>query len=155
MGHHHVVVGQTVDQQHRPLELSGVGDQRAALVRLGMLVGVTEETLGVVGVVEMPVGNRRADDGGMEDIGAPEDPERSEVSTERPSADGHASEIELWVALRRGVQRLDLILQRWRGQVESDGLLPPQPAARRPPAVGDQHREPLVRQPLRYEVRGT
>ena len=88
----------------------------------------------------------------MEHIGAPEDGEPGEVSAEGPSSDRHPAEIELGVLFGRGVKRLDLILERGRGQVETHGFLPGQSPAGRPPAVGDEDGEPLIRQPLRDEV---
>ena len=53
-----------------------VGEQRRPLVGLGRLVGHPEVALGVEGVVERPVGDRRARDRGVEDV--------------RPAQHGHA-----------------------------------------------------------------
>ena len=54
--------------------------------------------------------------------------------------------------LGRGVERLDLVVEDRAGEVEVDGPLPLAAPAGGAAAVGDDHREALVGEPLRGEV---
>ena len=67
---------------------AGERQQRAGVVDVGPCVRVAEVALGVVGVVEPPLGDRRAGDGGVEDVGPAQHGERGEVAAEAPAADG-------------------------------------------------------------------
>ena len=89
-----VVVGQAVEEQQRALELGRVGEQRAGVVDVGIGLGVAEVALGVEGVVEAPVRDRGAGDGGVEDVRAAQDGEGGEVAAEAPAADGDPGEVE-------------------------------------------------------------
>ena len=152
VGGHDVVVGEAVDQEQRPGQLTGQGEQRAGVVGVGLLGGIAEVALGVVGVVEPPLGHRCAGDGGVEDVGPPEHGEGGEVAAEAPPPDRHAVEVEDAVLLGGRLSASTwssstaVARSRWTARSQSD------PAARRPPAVGDDDGEPLVGEPLRADV---
>ena len=87
---HHVVVGQPVHEQQRPLERGG--RRRAATTgrrRSASLVRIAEVALGVVRVVQPPLGHRRAGDRGVEHVGPAQHGQRGEVAAEAPAADRH------------------------------------------------------------------
>ncbi len=131
-----------------------LGDERRAVVHLGLGLGRAEVALGVVRVVQAPVGHRRPGDGGVEDVRPAEHGQRGQVATEAPPADRHAGEVELRVLLRRGVQGVDLVLEDRCGEVEVDGPLPGAAPARGAAAVGHDDGEALVGEPLRRVVGG-
>ena len=146
-----VVVGEAVDQEQRPGRRGGQREQRAGVVDLGLLAGIAQVALRVVGVVEPPLGDRRAGDGGVEHVRAPQHGEGGEVAAEAPAADRHALQVEDAVLLGRPLKCLDLVLEDRRGEV--DGPLAPTPTrARRTPPVGDDDGEPLVGHPLCPDV---
>ena len=120
----------------------------AAVVHLGLRVRVAEVALGVVRVIEAPLGHRCARDRGMEHVGPPEHGERGEVATERPTADRDAFEIHLRMRCRDEVQGVDLILEHGSGEVEVHGPLPRAASSGRAAPVDREHREPLVSEPL-------
>ena len=62
-------------------------------------------------------------------------------------------EVEEPEALRGGVESVHLVLQHRAGEVPVDGVLPRDAAPRRPPPVGDEDGEPLIREPLGLERR--
>ncbi len=147
-----VVVGQAVDQQQRAGQPIGERQQRVGVVDVGLLAGIAEVALGVVRVVETPLGDRRAGDGGVEDVGPAQHGERGEVAAEAPAADGDALEVEHAVLLGGVVQGGDLVVEDRGRQVVVDRPLPLAAAARRAATVGDDDGEPLVGEPLRGQV---
>ena len=149
----HVVVGQPVDQEQRPRQPSARREQRAGVVRVRPMGGVAEVALGVVRVVEPPLGHRRAGDRGVEHVGAVEHRERGEVATEAPTPDRDPLEVETVEPLGGGVECVDLVVERRGRKVEMDVALPIAAASRRAAAVGDDHGEPLVGEPLRGRER--
>jgi hypothetical protein len=76
----HVVVGQAVNEEEgaplRWLYPFRIIQKRTALVGVAGVIGVTEVSLGVVRVVQPPVGDGRARHGGVEDVGAAQHGER-------------------------------------------------------------------------------
>src|ERR1017187_9937394 len=104
-------------------------------------------------VIEAPVGDRRARDGGMEYIRPAEHSQGSEISAERPAPDSDSSHVEVAAALVRRLQRLDLVLEGRAGQVMPDLPLTLRPAPGGAPAGGDEHCETLFGQPLRGQER--
>ena len=64
---------------------SASGSSELASYDVGLLVRVAEVALGVVGVVEPPLGDRRAGDGGVEHVGPAQHGERGEVAAEAPA----------------------------------------------------------------------
>ena len=80
----------------------------------GSLGRVAEVALGVVRVVQPPVGDRRAGDGGVEDVGAAQHGQRGQVAAEAPAPDRHPVEVELGCCSAAAVQRLDLVLEHRR-----------------------------------------
>ena len=147
-----VVVGEAVDEQQRTGQPVGQRQQRAGVVHVGLLVRIAEVPLGVVRVVQPPLGDRSAGDGGVEDVGPAQHGERRQVAAEAPPADGDPAEVEHAVLLGGRLQRLDLVVEDGRGEVEVHGPLPRRPAARRAPPVGDDDGEALVGEPLRRQV---
>ena len=82
-------------------------------VGLGLLVGVAEVALGVGGVVEPPVGDRRAGDRRVEDVGPAQHRERREVAAEGPAADRRpGARSSVGVRLGGRLQRVDLVVER-------------------------------------------
>ena len=63
-----------------------------------------------------------------------------------------ARQVEEREHLGGGVERVDLILER-HAEVELHGSIPGRAATVDAPAVDDEHREAMVREPLRAEVR--
>ena len=92
-------------EQQRPGQLGGQRQQRAGVVDVGLLGRVAEVALGVVRVVQPPLGDRRAGDGGVEHVGPAQHGERGEVAAEAPAADGDPLEVEHGVLLGGAVQR--------------------------------------------------
>ncbi len=156
MGDHHVVVRETVDDHHGPVRLggvdqSGVVDHRVAAVDVGLLAGVAEVALLVVGVVEPQVGDGGADHGGVEDVRPAQRREGGQVTAEAPPPHGDPVQVQREVG-RQGLQGVHLVLEHDGGDVVLDGLLPGGGAPGSAPPVGDDDREPLVGEPLGGEV---
>ena len=112
-----------------------------------------EVALGVVRVVEPPLGDRRAGDRGVEHVGSAQHGERGEVAAEAPAADGDAVEVEHPGVVARQPRGS---ASTWSsssavGQIEVDGALPAGPRPRRAATVGDDDREALVGEPLRRQ----
>ena len=149
----HVVVGQAVHDHQRSLQPGGVLQERAGAVDLRLVVRRAEEALGVVRVVERPVGHRRPGHGRVEHVRPPQYGERGEVAAEGPPLDRDPAQVELAREpvgdTREGV---DLVLEHRSGQVVSDGPVPGGSPAGRASAVGDDHREALVGEPLVLQV---
>ena len=133
--------------------LAASGSSGARLVDVGVGLRISEVALRVEGVVEAPVRDRGAGDGGMEDVGAAQDGERGEVAAEAPAADRHPRQVEARVLLRQRQQPIDLVFEDRSGHVAVDAALPRRAASRGAPAIDDDDREALVREPLRGEVR--
>ena len=132
----------------------GVGQERAGVVARRVLLRVAEVALGVEGVVEPPLGDRGAGDGGVEDVGPAQHRERRQVAAEAPAADGDAGQVEPGVLRRQRQQAVDLVLEHGTGEVAVDRPLPLGTAAGRAAPVDHDDREPLVGEPLRGEVGG-
>ena len=133
-----VVVGEPVDQQERAREIGGERDQRARVVAGVVVVGMPQVALGVVRVVEPPVGHRRAGDRGVEHVGPAQHGERREVTTEAPPADGDPVEVEHVgsVAPRRAVRRSGRRAPGWRGRGDTvRSQDEPRPGVPRPSAT--------------------
>ena len=130
---------------HRPFRIVDDGAHR---VGGGIARGVTQVALGVVRVVEPPVGDRRARDPGVEHVRAAQHGERGQVAAERPAAHGDAARCPGRRTLRpppaapspgpRG--------RPWRSRRRSPGPRPGR--GRRSPAVRHDDREPLLGEPL-------
>ncbi len=58
----HVVIGHAMNDQQRPSQVLRIGDRTRDFVFAITVIGVTHVPFGVVGVVQAPVGNRRAGD---------------------------------------------------------------------------------------------
>ncbi len=151
--HHHVVVGQAVQDQQRTGQLGRVGEQRVALVDLRRLVRVTEVPLGVEGVVEPHVGDRSAGDGGVEHVRAAQHGQRGQVAAERPAADPHPGQVEVRHLLRQRLQPLDLVVQGDRRQLVAHRAVPLRPTTAGPAAVDLDDSEAAVGDPLRQQPR--
>ena len=122
---HHVVVGEAVDEQQRPGQAAGERQQRRSLVGLGVLVREPEVALGVGGVVERPVGAGRPGDGGVEDVGPPQDRQCGEVAAERPAADRHPRRGPAPRARRRRrSSAVDLVVEHRVGEVDGAPPVP-------------------------------
>ncbi len=143
-----VVVGEAMYEQQRARQLGRVGEQRRALVGVGIVRRVAEIALGVVGVVQPPVGDRSTSDGGVEDVGAAQDGERGEVAAEAPPSDGDAGQVDDRLDLSQRMQGLDLIVEDRTGQVAVHGSLPRRASTRRTPPIDHHDREALVGEPL-------
>ena len=102
-------------------------------------------------VVQRPVGDGRAGDGGVEDVGPAQDGEGGQVAAERPAADGDLAEVEAVVGGGERLQGVDLVVEHRPGQVAVDRPLPRRPPPGRAPTVDDDDGEALVGQPLRRE----
>ena len=102
-------------------------------------------------VVEAPLGDGRAGDGGVEHVGATQHGERREVAAEAPAADRDPREVELGMEHGGLTQRRDLVVEHAAREVAANGALERRAAARRAAPVGDDDREPLVGEPLRRE----
>lgn len=76
----HVVVGHAVNEEKgtliRRLDPFGIIQERTALVGVSGVIWVTQVAFGVVRVVQPPVRDRRARDGGVEDVRAAQHGER-------------------------------------------------------------------------------
>ena len=139
MGSDDIVVGESMDQQQRRqfllAECSGISAQIGDLIVPGLVVGVPEVTLGVVRVVEAPVGDGGASDGSVEDVGAAQHGEGGEVPAERPPPDGDPAEVEERMADGEVVQRIDLVGEDGSGQIAPhrplEGRIATRRAARR------------------------
>ena len=118
-----------------------------------MGVGTAQVALRVVGVVQRPVGDRRAGDGGVEDVRAAQHGQRGEVAPERPPADAHAGQVELGTVGRERVQGVDLVVQHRPGEIAPHRALERRAASRRAPAVDDDDGEALLGEPLAGQVR--
>src|SRR5674476_1262930 len=129
-----------------------VRDEGAAVVRLRILVGVPEVALLVVGVVKPLVGDRRAGDGDVEDIGPAQDGKRGEVAAKGPTPYANPGQVQVAVVLRRSVQCVHLVLQDRGADVTADGAFPGRAAPRRSATVGDDDGEALLGKPLGDQV---
>ena len=122
-----------------PLEPVGVGEQRRAVVGLGSSVGVAQVALGVVRVVQAPLGDRRAGDGGVEHVGPAQHGQRGQVAAEAPAPDRHPVQVELRdAASAAALQRLDLVLEHRRRPGRGGPPAPtslPRPGVPRPSAT--------------------
>ncbi len=136
------------------VRLRGLRQEGTPFVRRVVDGRQAEIALGVVGVVEAPVGHRRAGDRGVEDVGAAQHGERGEVATEAPTADAHLVEVEKGVALGELAECAHLIVEHRAGQIEVNRALPRRAPPGRAAAVDDHDREALVGEPLRAEVGG-
>ncbi|MCO5563880.1 hypothetical protein L7F22_017531 [Adiantum nelumboides] len=131
-----VVVGEAVDDHQRAVRTvrgrrgRGVVDDRRADV--GLAARHPEVALGVVGVVERPVGDRRAGDGRVEDVGPAQHRQRGQVAAERPAADADPAQVEVRVGLGGRVQGRDLVLQHRSRQVAVDRAVELRAAAGEP-----------------------
>ena len=89
-----------------------VGDQGRARVHLGIVLRVAAVPLGVVRVVQPPVGDRGAGDRRVEDVRAAQHGERGEVTAVRPAADADPGQIQ-----RDGSRRSDCSASTWSSRV--------------------------------------
>ena len=103
-------------------------------------------------VVEPPVGDRRAGDRRVEHVGTAHHRQRGEIAAEAPAADRDPVEVER-VVLGRGMQRVDLIVEDRRRQIEMDRALPLAATPGRAASVDDDDGEALIGEPLRQSVR--
>ena len=135
-----VVVGEAVDEQQRPCQVGARAAGATRVVAVGVVVGMPEVALGVVGVVEPPFGHRRAGDGGVEHVRSAQHGQRGQEATEAPAANGDAIEIEHPVVSLGGGVRARRPGRRaapWRGR---GGRRAPTPA--RVPACRGRRRRP-------------
>jgi hypothetical protein len=84
---HHVVVGEAVDQQQRSLSRWASASNECGRRGRGRFARVAEVPLGVVGVVEPPLGHGSPGDGGVEHVGPAQHGEGGQVATEAPAPD--------------------------------------------------------------------
>ncbi len=150
--HHHVVVREAVHDQHRTVRLHRpgqpvVGDQRVRRIDGRLLVRVAEIPLLVMGVVQPQIGHRRTDHRRMEDIGAAQRRQPREIAAEGPAADRHPLHVQ-GKGSGQCLEGMDLVVQGDVREVAEHRLLPCGGAARGAPPVRDDHREPLVGEPL-------
>ncbi len=68
------------------VEVAGDGQQRALVVGLRVSIRITEVALGVVRVVQTPLGDGSTGNGSVEDVGPSQHGEGGEVPAERPAA---------------------------------------------------------------------
>ena len=120
-------------------------------VGLRRLVGQPEVALGVEGVVERPVGHRRAGDRRVEDVGPAQHGQCGEVAAERPAADRHPRGVEVGLEGGDLGQRGHLVLEHDVGDDVAHAAVPLRAARAGAAAVGDDDGEALVGPPLRLE----
>ncbi len=106
---------------------------------------VAQIPLGVRGVVEPPVGDRRARDGGVEHVRPPQHRQRRQVAAERPAPDRDPAQVEVGVGHR--LEHVDLVVEGDR-EVVVDLALEGRAASGRAAPVGDDHGEALLGPPL-------
>ena len=163
----HIVVGESVDEHERAIELRRVGDDAVTFVH-GRVEA--EVTLGVMRVVQRPVGRRCTRAGRSERFRRFQHGERGKESAIRPADHGNAIE----VGLRDGGFRGFLVFlrsqycQRFRQRTYGvylvferhgfhgfvDGTVPFRPASGGAASVGGDHDVALVGPPLRIPVEG-
>ena len=155
--HHHVVVRQPVDEHEGPVigRPFGILISEERSYGSGILVGVAQVALGVVGVVEAPVGDRgarrsrrRTRPGGAARPARP----GSRRTTSRGSRPAPVSRSGYRAAASRSASTWSSSDRP--GQVAGHRALPLRAAAGRAPAVRDDHREPVLGEPLRGQVGG-
>ena len=105
-------------------------------------------------VVQTPLGDGCASHCGVEHIGSTHHRERGEISAETPSANTDAREIEIGIVGGQRVERVHLIVEHGRGQIEMHTALPLGAECRCAATVGHDHGETLIGEPLRCAVRG-
>ena len=132
--------------------VGGVGEQRAGVVGLGAIGRIAEIPLGVVRVVQAPLGDGRTGDRRVEHVGSAEHGQRREVAAETPAADGDSVEVEPGNSFGDSVQGVDLVVERRPGEISVDGSLPLAAAPGCAATVGDDDHESLVGEPLRGQV---
>ena len=148
MSGEHVVIGQAVYEQQGTPQARRQGQERRAQVSPRLDVGVPQETLGVVGVIEGPVRYRGAGDGGVEHVGPGQHGQRRQVPPERPAPYGHPGEVEVLDLTGSTVKGVHLVLEHRPGQVQVHFTLEGRPSPRRAPAVRHHHGKTLVGEPL-------
>ena len=149
VGNHHVVVGQSVDEEQGTLQPRRLHAQVGPGVVLRLDRRIAQVPLGVVGVVEPPVGDRRTGDRSVEHVGSSQHGQGGQVAAERPAPDGHTTQVQPVVDRRQGLQGIDLVVEHGGRQVAVHSPLPFGSTPGCAPAVGDDHGEPLVGEPLR------
>jgi hypothetical protein len=90
----------------------------------------------------------------VEDVGPTQHGERGEIAAEAPATDADLGHVEEGVVVGQVEQSAHLIVEHRAGQVEVNGALPLRTASWCTPAVDDHHREALIGEPLRAEIRG-
>jgi hypothetical protein len=111
---HRIDIGirQAVHQQQRPGQHRRRPDQREGLVPLGEQVGMTEEPLAPVRVVEPLVSDARADYGDVEDIRPVQHRPHGERAPERPAADADPAQVKVRVEARGLLHRGHLVFDQ-------------------------------------------
>ena len=161
----HIVVGESVNEHERAIELRRVGDDAVTFVH-GRVEA--EVTLGVVRVVQRPVGRGCAGAGRSEGFRRFQHGERGKESAVRPADHGHAVEVRLRDGVFRGFlvflrgqccqrfrQRtygVDLVFERHGFHGFVDGTIPLRAASGGAASVGGDHDIALVGPPLRIPV---
>ena len=149
VGHHHVVVGHAVHEQQRAFECARERYQVGTLVVLRLDPRITEVALGVVRVVQPPLGDRCTGHRRVEHVGAAQHCERGQVATERPAANAHPCEIEREMRSSDALQRGHLVVEHGRREVTAHRTLPLRAARWRTTTVAHDHGVALVGEPLR------
>ena len=159
----HIVVGESVDEHERAIELRRVGDDAVTFVH-GRVEA--EVAFGVVRVVQRPVGRGCARAGCGECFRRFQHGERGEESAVRPADHGDSVEVGLWnggcrIAFSQRVQRfrqrvhgVDLVFERHGFHGFVDGAIPFRPASGGAAPVGGDHDVALIGPPLRIPVEG-
>ena len=163
MGDGDVVVGETVDQHKRALEFRCVLHDAVSVVDIRVEAQIA---LGVVRVVQRPVGGRGAGACGLEHVRRVQHGQCGQEAAVRPADHTHLVEVRCGNAgpapigvepgdgLGKGVDGFDLIGQRHALHVLEDCAIPGRAAACGATAVRRDHQEALVGPPLALPVEG-
>lgn len=88
MSEQHVVVGHPVVDQQWPLQRGRVREHRGLFIHLAGSIRLAQVALGVVRVVQTPIGDRGTGGGGLEVLGLLEDAHQAHVPSVATAVDG-------------------------------------------------------------------
>mmetsp|Transcript_4835 Transcript_4835/g.22121 ORF Transcript_4835/g.22121 Transcript_4835/m.22121 type:complete len:259 (-) Transcript_4835:1942-2718(-) len=147
-----VFVDDAVHHQHLPLHVPAPSNHRRVRVPRRVPRGGAHVTLGVVRVVPLPRGHRRARDGAREDVRQPRQRRSRQESAVAPPEDAHPRRVDD-AGAHQVVHPARLVLHLHRAEVAADGALEPLTPPRATPVVELQHDEAPGAVGLRADVR--
>ena len=149
MGRNDIVVGESMDKHERPFEKWCERREVGTCVGIGVGIGMPEVSLGVVGVIETPVGHGGTRHGSVENVGPLQHRKRSQVAAKGPAADANPGEIhEALVLPGQGMKSFDLIVENRVSHIAQDFLFELGATSWRARTIGHDDDKPLVGKPL-------